>query len=61
VSAELIIIVVAFFIQLTELTFVAWMAYQMSSKMAADDAALYLQRKRIEDVIKQMRDSLRDA
>lgn len=63
---------ITLFIELTELTFVAWMAYRMSSKMAADDTALYLkmasddaalllQGRRIEDVLKEMRESLRNA
>jgi hypothetical protein len=72
VSAELIAIMITSFIELAELTFVAWMAYRMSSKIAADDAAIYLkmasddaalllQGRRIEDVVKEMRDSLRSA
>jgi hypothetical protein len=60
VSVELVVIVVTSLIELTELTFVAWMAYRMNSKMTADDAALYLQGRRVEDVLKEMRESLRD-
>jgi hypothetical protein len=61
VSAELIAIIVTSFIEVTELSFVAWMAYRMNTKMAADDAALYLQGRRIEDVLKEMRQSLMKA
>jgi hypothetical protein len=61
VSIELIAIVVTFLIGVTELTFVAWMVYQMSEKMAADNAAIFLQGRRIDDVLKEMRESLRSA
>jgi hypothetical protein len=61
VSAELIAIIVTSFIEVTELSFVAWMAYRMNATMAADDAALYLQGRRIEDVLKEMRQSLMKA
>ncbi len=66
-----IFITATLFIEFAELTFVAWMAYRMSSKMAADDAAIYLkmatddaalllQGRRIEDVLKEMHESLKN-
>jgi hypothetical protein len=33
----------------------------MSEKMAADNAAIFLQGRRIDDVLKEMRESLRSA
>lgn len=71
-GAQLIAIMITLFIELAELTFVAWMAYRMSSKMGADDAAIYLkmasddaalilQGRRIEDVLTEMRESLRNS
>jgi hypothetical protein len=61
VSLELIVIIVTSLIELTELTFVALMAYRMNSKMAADDASLFLQGRRIEDVVREMRESLKSS
>ena len=71
-SIEVIVLVAAFIIALTQLTFVALLTFRMNSKMAADDAALYLkmasddaalllQGRRIEDVLKEMHESLRKA
>ncbi len=60
-SVELIAIITTFLIGITELSFVAWMTYRMSVKMAADDAALFLQGRRVEDVLKEMQESLRRA
>jgi hypothetical protein len=61
VSIELIAIIVTFLIGVTELTFVAWLVYQVREKMAADDTAIFFQGRRIEDVLKEMRGSLRSA
>ncbi len=38
---------------------VAVMVYRMSSKQTADDAALYLQGRKLEEAIREMRESLR--
>ena len=54
-SAELAAILVTSFIEVTEVGAVGWMLYRMHTKMGADDAALYLQGRRIEEILKEMR------
>jgi hypothetical protein len=51
-SAELIAILVT---SLIEVTFLGSILYRMYTKMNADDAALYLQGRRIEEILKEMR------
>ncbi len=55
-TAELIAILVTSFIEVTEVGVVGWLMY---TKMRADDAALYLQGRRLEDILKEMRESSR--
>jgi hypothetical protein len=55
VSAELIAIPVT---SLIEVTLLDTNLYRMYAKMNADDAAFYLQGRRIEDLLKQMREEL---
>jgi hypothetical protein len=51
-STELIAILVT---SLIEVTFLGSILYRMYTKMNADDAALYLQGRRIEEILKEMR------
>ena len=51
-SAELIAILVT---SLIEVSFLGSILYRMYTKMSADDTALYLQGRRIEEILKQMR------
>jgi hypothetical protein len=51
-SAELIPIFVT---SLIEVAFLGSILYRMSTKMDADDAALYLQGRRIEEILNEMR------
>jgi hypothetical protein len=51
-SAELIAILVT---SLIEVAFLGSILYRMYTKMNADDAALYLQGRRIEEILKEMR------
>jgi hypothetical protein len=51
-SAELIAILVT---SLIEVTFLGSILYRMYTKMNADDAALYLQGRMIEEILKEMR------
>jgi hypothetical protein len=51
-SAELIAILVT---SLIEVAFQGSILYRMCTKMNADDAALYLQGGRIEEILKEMR------
>ncbi len=54
-NAELIAILVT---SLIEVTFLGWMIYRMYTKMGAEDAALYLQGRKIEEVLRDMREQL---
>lgn len=56
-SIELIAVLVAIFAVLATTFVEILILREMRSKMGADDAALYLQGKRIEDVLRQMRDA----
>ena len=51
-SAELIAVLAT---SLIEVTFLGSILYRMYTKMNADDAALYLQGRRIEEILKEMR------
>jgi hypothetical protein len=51
-DADLIAILVTSFI---EVTFLGSILYRMYTKMSADDAALYLHGRRIEEVLKEMK------
>jgi hypothetical protein len=43
---------------LIEITYLSAILYRMYTKMNADDAALYLQGRKIEEVLKEMRGEL---
>lgn len=51
-SSELIAILVT---SLIEVIWLSAILYRMYTKMSADDAALYLQDKRIEEILAEMR------
>ena len=51
-STELIAILLT---SLIEVTFLGSILYRMYTKMNADDAALYLQGRRIEEILKEMK------
>ena len=56
-SAELIAILVTSFIEVTEVGVVGWLLYRTYTKISADDAALYLQGRRLEEILKEMRET----
>jgi Tfp pilus assembly protein PilE len=56
-SIELIAVLVAIVAVLATATFEFLVLWEIRSKMGADDAALYLQGKRIEEILRQMRDA----
>jgi hypothetical protein len=60
-SAELIAILVTSLIEVTEVGLVGWLLYRTYTKMGADDAALYLQGRKIEEILKEMQQSLQSA
>jgi hypothetical protein len=57
-STELIAILVTAFLQSVGIVILGFMLYRMRTKMDADDAAIFLQGRRIEEVTKEMRASL---
>jgi len=57
-SAELIAILVT---SLIEVTFLGSILYRMYAKMNADDAAVFLQGRPIEEILKEMREEARHA
>ena len=58
-SLELAVVVVAAVLEMAGLVYIASLVHRSRDKMEADDAALYLQGKRVEEVIREMRVELR--
>jgi hypothetical protein len=58
-STELLAILIASTIQIAGLVILGTMLLRMGQKMDADDAALFLQGRRVEEVIREMRETLR--
>jgi hypothetical protein len=62
-STELVVqlaILIASTIQIAGLVILGTMLRRMGGKMDADDAALFLQGRRVEEVIREMRETLRN-
>jgi hypothetical protein len=59
-STELLAILVTSTIQIAGLVILGTMLLRMGRKVDADDAALYLQGRRVEEVIREMRETLRN-
>lgn len=57
-NLELVAILVTSLLELSGLMILGRMLYKLSSKTEADDAALYLQGKRVEGVVREMRAEL---
>ncbi len=57
-SVDLIAILAILVTSLIEVTFLGSILYRMRDKMDADDAALYLQGRRVEETLKAMREEL---
>lgn len=57
-TVELILLTIVAVSQIAGFTILGTMLYQMWGKMEADDAALYLQGRRIEEVLREMRGEL---
>ena len=53
-SIELIAVLAT---SLIEVTFLGAMLYRMYTTMGADDAALYLQGRKVEEILRQMREN----
>ncbi len=61
VSPELIAITVTSLVEVGQLTFVGWLVYRTRERMIADDTAIFLQGRKVEEILKEMRESLRNA
>lgn len=59
-SAELLAILITSTIQIAGLLILGTMMFRMGRKMDADDAALFLQGRRVEEVLREMRETLRN-
>ena len=59
-STELLAILITSTIQIAGLVILGTMLLRMGRKMDADDAALFLQGRRVEEVIREMRETLRN-
>jgi hypothetical protein len=59
-STELLAILIASTFQIAGLVILGTMLLRMGQKMDADDAALFLQGRRVEEVIREMRETLRN-
>ena len=54
-SLEVVIVVVVSLVEIAALVYIAKQGRGIRDKMDADDAAIYLQGRRIEDVLREMR------
>ncbi len=59
-STELLAILIASTIQIAGLVILGTMLLRMGQKIDADDAAFFLQGRRVEEVIREMRETLRN-
>jgi hypothetical protein len=59
-TPELLAILITSTIQIVGLVILGTMLLRMGQKMDADDAALVLQGRRVEEVIREMRETLRN-
>ena len=59
-TPELLAILITSTIQIGGLVILGTMLLRMGRKMDADDAALFLQGRRVEEVIREMRETLRN-
>ena len=59
-STELLAILIASTIQIAGLVILGTMLLRVGQKTGADDAALFLQGRRVEEVIREMRETLRN-
>jgi hypothetical protein len=57
-SPELIAILLTSLLEMGGLVVLGTMLYRMWGKMEADDASIYLQGRRIEEVLREMREEL---
>jgi hypothetical protein len=57
-SLELAAILVTSLLEMAGLVFIGGLLYRVRGKIEADDAALYLQGKRVEEVLREMRAEL---
>jgi len=57
-TLELAAVLVTALLELTGVVILGGMLYRMRDKMDADDASLYLQGKRVEEVLREMRREL---
>ena len=57
-TLELAAVLVTALLELTGVVILGGMLYRMRDKMGADDAGLYLQGKRVEEVLREMRREL---
>jgi hypothetical protein len=59
-STELLAILIASTIQIAGLVILGTMLLRMGHKMGADDAGLFLQGRRVEEILREMRETLRN-
>ncbi len=59
-STELLAILIASTIQIAGLVILGTMLLRMGQKIDADDAAFFLQGRRVEEVLREMRETLRN-
>jgi hypothetical protein len=59
-STELLATLIASTIQIAGLVILGTMLLRVGQKTGADDAALFLQGRRVEEVIREMRETLRN-
>ncbi|MBV8451706.1 MAG: hypothetical protein JOZ29_05465 [Deltaproteobacteria bacterium] len=58
-TPDILAIIIATVLQIAGLGFIAYQVRKMNDKMIADDAAIYLQGRQVQQILREMRESLR--
>jgi hypothetical protein len=59
-TLDIIAIVIATVLQIAGLGFIAYQVRKMDNRMIADDAAIYLQGRQVQQILREMRETLRN-
>jgi len=59
-TPDIIAIIIATLLEIAGLGFIAYQVRKMNDKMIADDASIFLQGRQVQQILREMREMLRD-
>jgi len=59
-TPDIIAIIIATVLEIAGLGFIAYQVRKMNDKMIADDASIFLQGRQVQEILREMRETLRD-